>query len=71
MLRIRSIKTEFSAKRAQESIRSFLFVDGCEGLDLRPRNIVQLLFIDAHAVGKPREAVPVELSEGDEIYQGA
>lgn len=68
---MRSIKVELSGKRAQEIIRSFLFVDASKGLDLRPRNLVQSLFFNAHVVGEPCETLPVELSEGDEIYQGA
>src|SRR5580692_412103 len=66
-----SIKAELSGKCAQEIARSFLLIDVSEGLDLPPRNLVQTLFVNAHAVSEPCETLPVELSEGDEIHQGA
>ena len=68
---MRSIKVEFSGERAEEIIWSSVFVDASKDLDLRPRNLVQVLFFNAHAIGEPCETLPVELSEGDEIYQGS
>ena len=68
---MRSIKIELSGERPQEIIWSSVFVDASKDLDLRPRNPAQALFFNAHAIGEPCETLPVELSEGDEIYQGS
>ena len=66
-----SIKVEFPGEGAQKVVRAFLFVHPRQRLDLRPRNLAQRLCVDSHASGEQCEALPLELSQSDEVHQRA
>ncbi len=66
---MRSITAERFGEGVQEGAGTLLLIYARQRLNLSPGDLAQQLWVDAHAVSEPSEALPFELSQSDEIHE--